>query len=846
MSNQKIYTNISCRGDNILYRGYENGRRVQKQIPFRPTLYVPSTGKKTEFTTLFGEYVEPFQPGGISDCREFIKQYSDVSGFSIYGNTDYIYQFIGEEHPSSVDHQPETFRVAYIDIETKCEEGFPDASVANEEIIVITVRVGANICTFGLGVFAPVFLGHDARSFKSERLLLEDFLNYWEKLDVDIVTGWNINFFDIPYLINRIKKIVGEKDSKRLSPWRQIKERIVTAMQREHTVYDLVGISTLDYFDLYRKLTFTNRESYRLDHIAYVELGERKTSYSEYDSLSDFYSSNFQKFVEYNIKDVDLVVQLEDKLRLMELALTIAYSAKVNHTDIFSQVKTWEQIIYHHLNEHGVVIPAKKSGSKDDQFVGAYVKEPLVGMHKWVVSFDLDSLYPHLIMQYNISPETLTKDGKRNSITPDDILNDTIRSKEIIEHHTDNKLSVAGNGTTYHTKGQGFLPYLMETLYEERKMYKDKMLDAKRLLKSLGDDASPEKKAEVKKDISKYHNFQLARKIQLNSAFGAIGNQYFRYYNLDMAEAITISGQLSIRWIEKELESFMNSTVETKDSKYVIASDTDSIYLSFDSLVSKVMPNETDKTKIVKFITASCDKIIQPLIDKKYDELSRKMNAFENKMRMKREAIADKGIWTAKKRYMLNVLVGEDGVILTKPEQKIMGIETARSSTPEAVRNALMDCVYIILNGTQEELISYTEKFRKEFNSLSVEQIAFPRGCNGMEKYADVKAIYQKSTPIAVKGSLIYNHFIKKHKLQKKHAMVKDGEKIKFVYLKEPNTIGSPVVSFPGKLPVEFDLHRFIDLDKQFTVSFVEPLRTILNVINWRLEYEQTLESLFV
>ena len=845
MSNQKIYSDVSVRGNNILYRGYEHGRRIQKKIPFRPTLYVPSV-KKTEFTTLFGEYVEPFQPGTISDCREFIEQYSDVSGFTIYGNTDYKYQFIGEEFTSSIECPIDTFRVAYIDIETKCEEGFPDATVANEEIIAITVRMGSHICTFGLGAFAPVYPGHDNHCFNSERSLLEDFLRYWEKLDPDIITGWNINFFDIPYLINRINRILGDGEAKRLSPWRQIKERLVTVMQRDHTVYDLVGISTLDYFDLYRKLTFVRRETYRLDHIAYVELGERKLGHGEYDSLKDFYTNNFQKFIEYNVKDVDLVVRLEDKLKLMELALTIAYSARVNHIDIFSQVKTWDQIIYHHLNQKNIVIPMKASGKKDDQFAGAYVKEPIVGMHKWVVSFDLDSLYPHLIMQYNISPETLTKDGKSDhSITPNGLLSDLPEQIERVNRLKNKNLSVAANGTTYKKDKQGFLPFLMETLYEERKMYKEKMLDCKRLLKTLGADAPPSKVEEVKKDISKYHNFQLARKIQLNSAFGAIGNQYFRYYNIDMAEAITISGQLSIRWIEREFNAFMNKTIGTTDENYVIASDTDSIYLRMDTLVSKVLPTETDNTKIVKFLVNSCDKIIQPMIDKKYQDLYLKMGAFDQKMRMKREAIADKGIWTAKKRYMLNILVGEDGVILKEPEQKIMGIETARSSTPEIVRNALGDCIQIILNGTEDELISYTDEFRTKFDNSAIEDIAFPRGCNGMVKYADDMNIYKKSTPIAVRGSLLYNHFLKKNKLQKKYSLVKDGEKVKFIYLKEPNTIGSDVVSFLGKLPTEFDLDRFIDFNKQFNVAFVEPLLTIINTIGWKIEKEQTLESLF-
>lgn len=842
MSNQraKIYTSISVRGNNVQYRGYENGIRVHKKIPFQPTLFVPSR-TETGYKTLFGENVEPFQPGSIKECREFIENYSDVSGFQIHGNTDFAYQFIAEEFPDEVDCSINDLRVAYIDIETKCEDGFPDAESATEEILAITVRVDETIYTFGLKPFVAINENHIAKVYKNEKVLLEEFLVLWNKLDVDIITGWNVNFFDIPYLVNRINRILGEGEAARLSPWRFIKERIVTVMQKDHTVYDLTGISTLDYFDLYRKLTFVTRESYKLDHIAYVELGERKTSYSEYESISDFYTKNFQKFIEYNVKDVDLVVRLEDKLRLMELALQIAYSAKVNHNDIFSQVRTWDQIIYHHLVKKNIVIPTKKAGDKDAQFAGAYVKEPIVGMHNWVVSLDLDSLYPHLIMQYNISPETLTQDGKRNSFKIDDVLSGDVNLNQYIKKD----LSVAANGTTYSKIKQGILPELMESLYEERKLYKTKMLECKAKLKS-SDSLSKEEQDSLQKDISKFHNFQLARKIQLNSAFGAIGNPYFRYYNVDMAEAITISGQLSIRWIEQELNKYLNKTIGTGDDNFSIAMDTDSIYLCLDEVVRKVLPNETDTSKIAKFLVKFTSDVLEPFIDKKYGELADTMNAFQQKMKMKRETISNKGVWTAKKRYMLNVIVGEDGVVLSEPEQKIMGIETARSSTPEIVRNALSECVQIILNGTEAELIEYANGFRERFTGSSVEDIAFPRGCNGMIKYSDVQNIYRKSTPIAVKGSLLYNHFIAKNKLKKKYTTIKDGEKIKFVYLKEPNPVGAGVISFPGKLPVEFQLEKYIDYTKQYEVSFVEPLKTIMGAIGWQLERKQTLESLFI
>jgi DNA polymerase elongation subunit (family B) len=337
----------------------------------------------------------------------------------------------------------------------------------------------------------------------------------------------------------------------------------------------------------------------------------------------------------------------------------------------------------------------------------------------------------------------------------------------------------------------------------------------------------------------------LVRKIQLNSAFGAIGNQYFRYYDLDLAEAITVSGQLAIRWIERSLNTFLNTTIGTTGCDFVIASDTDSVYICLDKLVQKVMPN-ADNHKIVKFLDKSCKDIIDPFIESKYKELATLMNAYSQKMHMKRESISNKGIWTAKKRYMLNVYMAEDDVLLDKPEMKIMGIETSRSSTPQIVREALTKAIYIIMNGNEASLREFVDTFRKEFFSKDPEVIAFPRGCNGMLEYADSSNIYRKSTPIHVRGALLYNHYVKKKKLTKKYQLIKAGEKVKYVYLKEPNPLGENVVSFISTLPKELDLHRFIDYNSQFEKSFVEPLTIILHTMKWKIKETSSLESLFI
>tara|TARA_Y100001972_G_scaffold92692_1_gene113522 strand:+ start:17292 stop:19790 length:2499 start_codon:yes stop_codon:yes gene_type:complete len=827
-----FYTNVSRRGDDILLRGINNGESFSRRVKFNPTLFVPSN-KETKYKTLDGTSVSPVHPGTMRECREFIQKYTGIQGFDVYGNTDYIYQFIGKIHPGEVEYDFNQLKIAYIDIETTCELGFPNVDDPQEEINAITMIVGKNQYVLGLGEFDDID-GAECHRFFREEDLIDKFLDIWEHECPDIVSGWNVRFFDIPYLYSRISSVRGTSQAKRMSPWRMVQEKTINRMNREQTAYDLVGISTLDYYELYLTFTYTNQESYRLDHIANIELGESKLSYDEFENMAEFYKKDFDKFVRYNHKDTELIVRLEEKMKLMELAVALAYSAKVNFVDVYSQVRTWDQIIYHYLSEQNIVIPMKSGSKKDEQYAGAYVKDPIVGRHEWVVSFDLNSLYPHLIMQYNISPETKIQEEKDRSITPDSILRGTIP--------TETKHSLAANGTCYTKDRQGFLPALMEKMYKERKMYKKMMIEAEKRKQESPSDRS------IDFEISKYHNFQQVRKIQLNSAYGAIGNEWFRYFDVDMAEAITLSGQLSIRWIINYLNEFLNETLETTDIDYVVASDTDSVYLTLDGLVRKFLPDETDKNKIVDYLDKASEETLQPFIDEKYQELAELMNAYQNKMVMGREVIADCGIWTAKKRYMLNVWDSE-GVRYKSPKLKIMGIETTRSSTPQVVRDWLKKSISIILTGTETEMIRFIDEKRREFNGLDVEDIAFPRGVSNLDKYRDHSGIYRKSTPIAVKGALIYNHFVKENGLDRKYNLISDGEKVKFVMLKRQNPIAGPkgdqVISFPNRLPVELGLQKYVDYEKQFEKSFLDPLTSILDIVRWRTEQVSTLEGLF-
>jgi DNA polymerase elongation subunit (family B) len=839
-----FYTSIGTKGNRILHRGYgKDGKRLHESLTYRPTLFV-TTGKPkaTSWRTIDGRAVDAVDFDTMYEARQFVSQYDGVDGFGVYGDIDPEYQFIADTYGSEgeIDYDPSVIRVLSIDIETESEDGFAGVEDPRERINAITLIQGDTVHALGLGQFSVE--GANCHAFTEEADLLRRFLDLWEELDPDIVTGWNVQFYDMPYIHNRIERVLGGKAVKRLSPWRDVRSRKKVFMERENLIFEFSGVTILDYYDLYKKFTFVTRESYKLQHIAMIELGEGKINYDDVGTLADLYRSDFQRFMEYNIKDTRLVLQLEDKLRLIELAQALAYSARTNLDDVFSQVRMWDCIIYNHLRGKRIAIPPKPRADKREQFAGAYVKEPRAGAYGWVVSLDLDSLYPHLIMQYNLSPETLV-DERIPELNADTLLSDGDRFADALARAHGRDLCVAGNGTVYRRDIHGFLPELMDTMYKQRREYKQRMLEAKGWIKT-NPSADPKVLKERKKDVSKYHNFQLVRKVQLNSAFGAMGNEFFRYYDLRIAEAITWSGKLSIKWIERKINAFLNRTCGTDGRDYVIASDTDSVYLDLDPLVVTVLGKKSTE-ETAAFIDRSCSEIILPRIAKWYDELAKTMNAYANRMSMKRENIAARGIWAAKKRYCLAVHMGEDNVYTDKPDIKVTGMEVVRSSTPQVVRSDLQEAIRLILTADEPSLRAFVESCHARFLTLPVQEIAFPRGCNNMDEYADAASIYKKSTPIAVKGALLYNHWLNRHGLTKRYQPIREGDKIKFCYLRMPNPVREHVIAFVTVLPDELGLMPFVDRETQFDKAFLEPLTKLLDLVGWKVEEEASLESLF-
>lgn len=849
----KFYTNVQVMGNNILYRGVEDGKRVKFKIPYKPTLYVKSK-KASKFKTLKGEPLEPIKFGGIYEAKDFVKRYESTENFSIFGNQGWSYAFISEGFSEKIDFDPDLVSVSFLDIEVDSSDGFPSVDVAAKPITAITLLVGGIYHVWGCREYNNSRNDVVYHLCKTEKDLLEDFFEFWSKNTPDIITGWNVELFDIPYLINRCKTLFMAELAHKLSPWGKLTEREVSYGTKKNHFYSIFGVATLEYIDLYKKYSKTpNQESYSLENICQVHLKEGKEKYE--GSLADLYKNDYAKFIRYNIRDVELVYKLDQDQGLVALAIMLAYANKVNYEDVFMQVRMWDSICYDWLRRKNIIVPPKTDKIKSRQNEGAYVKEPKRGLYRHGASFDLDGWYPHLIMMFNISPETLLEDYE----LPEEVA--LWRDKNLLGLSAPaavaafasgkldfsllkkHNLTITPNGAIFRKDIHGFLPEIMAVKYDERKKYKDLAIAGKKELEAETD--STKKKAIAKK-IAKYDNWQSALKITLNSAYGAIANEWFRMYDMRNAEAITLSGQVGIKWLEIAINKFLNRLLKTEGKDYIIAADTDSVYVDFGDLVAKAFKAgvTVDPHKIIAQLDKFCEKHIQSLIEKSCQELSDYTNAYANKMRMKREAIFDSAIWTAKKRYILNVYNNE-GVAYTTPKLKIAGLEAIKSSVPKASREAQKIAYAYILANDLSGLRAWVDKFRGEFRNLPVVAIASPRSCNGLEEYHDPKTIWGFKTPAHVRGALVYNHHIKANGLGKKYELIKEGEKVRYMYLKEPNPLQSDVISFVEGIPSELGIGQYLDYEKQFEKVFLDPLDIVLKAVDWKLEEESSLEGLF-
>ena len=844
----EFYTSVERYGKNILWRGYKDGKRFSYRVPFQPTLYLHTPKKEGEYTSLVGgKKLNPHKFGEMREAKDFIEEYKGVSNFEVFGTNNFITQFIQEHYPGEIQFNVDDINIVSFDIEVDISDGYANIDEADKEITSIAYKSSKSNKYVLLGRKdydkTKTLLKIDPDDiefikFDTEVQLLQAFVKLWTHNYPDIVTGWNVEYFDIQYIVTRIMRLLGEETAKRLSPWKSLNRITREFFGKVQSTYKISGLSIIDYMDVFKKFGYKYgpQESYKLDHIAYVVLGEKKLDYSEYGTLTELYEKNPQLYLDYNLKDTWLIKRFEDETSLLALVMTVAYGGGVNYTDAFGTVGIWESTIYRRLIKDKIVPPVKSSpGARADELVGGYVKDPRPGMYPWVVSFDLNSLYPHLMLQYNMSPETYLPD-EREFVTQDMVLTDQYQN-------TSNSMSVAANGVCFSNEKLGIIPEIIDEYYGNRSKIKKQMLAAEQQYEIEKD---PTEKDRLKREINQLHNSQMSIKIAMNSLYGATANIYFLYYINDMAEAITTSGQLSIRYAQKSVNDYLNKVLKTDGKDYVVYIDTDSIYVNFGPLIKEVFgTTDISRKEGEEFLDKICSTKIEQVIEKGYEKLASKMGAYRNAMVMKREKISDKSVFIAKKRYIMNALNSE-GVHYEKPKISVTGIESVRSSTPEVCRKKMEQVFEVIMNEGESATQRFIADFKEEFRKLPPEEVGRNSGTDNIDKYKDRSTgSYKKGCPMHVRGCILFNNLLSNKKLDKKYETIKSGDKVKFCYLKMPNPLRENMVSFPGVLPKELGLNDYIDYDTQFEKVFLGPIENILEAIGWSAEKINTIEDFF-
>lgn len=839
-----MYTYIKTHGKYIFVR--ETGGIIKRVSSHKFRIFFESDAGE-EYKNIEGRSLKYIEFDDFKSADKYVSSFRKNNSAILYGAKNFGYHYIRDCYNDKPPANVSDLFIANIDIETgRDDKGYSSPEDARCPITAITLEdMGKNlyyVWGWGDGVYIKEHSEIDVEKkyyhFSSEKDMLYHFVLFWSKKYPDIITGWNTDRYDIPYIINRIRNLFGDKGEllyDKLSPFNRVYIKTLTdQFGKEYKIYDIIGVSLLDYMVLFKKFTFKTPENYKLDTIAHMVLGERKLDYSDYANLQDLCDNNYQKFIDYNIKDVSIIHRLDNKLRLFELVLSLAYKAGINYTDVLSPVTTWDILIYNVLMDENIVPPINVSENNSGSYIGAYVKEPKPGLYKWVVSCDLNSLYPHLQMGINISPEKRLTDNElhpdliniRKQLSDDTsigiqkLLNCDIDT-QLLKHHN---VTIAPNGEFYRRDSDGFIPVILEKLYTERKRVKKSMLEDKQLMEN-------DPLLDLTDQIASKDTLQMALKILMNSEYGALANKYFRYFNLKNAEAVTSSGQLAILWVANRLNIYLNRILKSNDVDYIIAIDTDSVYLNLESLVDKFIKTD-DTDTIVEIISGWATKILEPEINKIYDDLADYINAHKQKMVMAREVIANVGFWTGKKRYALNVYDNE-GVRYSKPKCKIMGLECVRSSTPEYIREKIKEGIKNILTKDENYFQLYMQKTEEDFFDRPYDDIAFPRGVNDIEKWND-NGIPKKSCPIAVRGAIVYNNFLSDNNLIDSER-IQSGDKIKFVYLKTPNIFKSHVISYPPGLSkvVHHNIKLCVDYDKQWEGTFKKPIDMYCSCIGW-------------
>ncbi len=874
-----FYTYVGKKGDYIHHIGYEaNGRRFHRKESFKPSIYYESPSGEKDSSSITNSPLRRKKFNSISEWYQFYYQNKDI--LDMFSDLDPIHQFIAYRYPNKITYNAKFIRMWELDIEVMSDDGFPHAHEAKHPIVSISIYDSRRDEYIVLALQGYKYdksrlpLNTTKVKFKEcidEEDLLKKFIELNNALNPDIWIAHNGQKFDFPYIINRINNI-GLK-AKDLSPIGKASSKYNPEnddfMSKKSPYYNKIeGISLLDNQLLYKKYIATPRESHSLSNLAVEDLGMDKINYEEYDNLNKLYEMNFSKFIDYNITDVYLMYLLNKKNGYIDIHLRNTYKVKCsNFEEGMSPVKLWDIYVYQSLQKKNIQVTPSKKDVEKFTYPGAFVVPPLVGKSKWVVSFDLNSLYPHIQMEWNISPETLVENltvsewlqtltsdqiddyiGKTNNKEQIKFLNDLkdlnnfgyavepIDTEKLddrilnglIPAHPD--YIMTANGFYFRKDIIGILPELLIENYNERKAIKKEMA----ILKNSQNKNFSEKIAD---QLASMKVSEQGIKIMMNAEYGALANEFFRYCKYQLCSSITMNGQLVLKILLKRIaEKYPNIAV--------LAGDTDSIMLSLENLVKENCVGFTDD-EIITWIDNFCESEIQQLINETYENLSVFVNANQNYMKMTREKIISDAIWTGKKHYAYRMVM-EDDVRLTTAKFGFKGLDCVKSSTPRFIRNEQKEAIKIMLTDI-DSVVNKIAKSKEAIKNLSPEDIAFPKGCNGLRKYSTGKGRWKKGAQAHVKAALTYNHYIRKNKLKNEYPLIKEGEKIRFVWLKTPNIFNSETFGFVNRLPKDDMIIDFIDYERMYQKSYEKPMYDILEKIGFKkhLQKSVSLEDLF-
>lgn len=853
-----FYTYVGKKGNHIHHIGYKNGKKFHEKESFEPSIYYEINSEE-ESSGIDGTPLRKRTFETISEWYKFVNQNRDM--INLYGNIDPAYQYIAANYKKNIDYKQTDIRIWQLDIEVLSEEGFPYPHEAKWPIVSIAIYDTKRneylvICLKGYEYDTTrLKLNTNKVQIKvvdTEKELINTFVKLNSSLKPDIWIAHNGDGFDFPYIINRMNVL--KMDSNDLSPigkvsykYTEIEDKFMSNKGEYYTSID--GISLLDNMKLYKKYVADPRESYSLSNLAVEDLGMDKLNYEEYDNLGHLYQKDHTKFIDYNITDVYLMFLLNQKRKYIDIHIRNTYKAKAaNFEDCMSPVKLWDIYIYQTLQQMNIQIPPTKTDTTKFSYPGAYVVDPIIALHKWVIPFDITSLYPHIQMQWNISPEKLvedlTVDQWLQSLTDQEIdqfieksnnpeqikflnslkemnsfgyaINPINRNeldervlKRLIPTHPDYIMSA--NGFYFKKDELGCIPNLLIENYNERKAIKKEMaiLETKQD-SSLQDTLAGMKVAEQ------------GIKIMINAEYGALANEFFRYCKYELCSSITMNGQLIIR-------SLINNITKKLPEIIIVAGDTDSCYFGFENLVRKNCKGFVE-AEIIEWINQYCKDFLQPTINETFAELAEYVGAPKNYIKMVREKILSDAFWVAKKHYAYRMVVKDD-IVLKEPQFGYKGMSAIKSSTAKGIRNLLKKSIQVILTDPTN-IIDNINKSKEAIFNMTPEEIAFPKTCNGLYKYSDGKGGWIKGAQAHVKAAIVYNQYVLNHKLIDQYPIIQEGEKIRFVWLKSPNPFNSEVFGFLNRLPKDEMIQSLIDYETIYEKAFHKPLLEILERLN--------------